>query len=250
LFRNRESLKEFKEFQECDKIMNEDPIISRHLDALVSIDGIGARMETWNYLFHILDKLIVAYFMQGNEYDENLYNKLYCDLEALFCNEEIPMNVIAPLHNFECEVDRVNLDPQLSIRKITEKEKDHIAKIAGDIRLGWFEISAFEYVIEYSPYYAKKMIGTSSPAKSPNEEANRVFRNLIYAMRLLKTGSIGFSHIISNTILDTAIKGGSITSSIPPEVTYGINYKLTTAEIDSLLTFWERMKSSKPHQYE
>jgi hypothetical protein len=108
--------------------------------------------------------------------------------------------------------------------------------------LGWHEIIAFQYIIEYSSYQAKKVIGMPSLAKSPNEEANRIFRNLIYTMRLFKTGSIGFSYIISNSILDTAIKGGSITGSFPPEITYGNNYKLTAAEIDSLLAFWRGMR--------
>ena len=43
-------------------------------------------------------------------------------------------------------------------------------------------------------------------------------------------------------VLDTAIKGGSITSSIPPEITHGINYKLTPEEIGHLLDFWKEMK--------
>ena len=243
LFRNLGILKQLPEFQQCDTIMHEDPIISRHLDVIVgSTDAIGARMETWNYLFHILDKLIIAYFIQGDEYDESLYNKLYCDLESLFYNEYIPMNVIAPLHNFECEVDRFNLDAQISIRKITQNEKNLILKIVGDISLGWPEISTFEYVIEYSTYYTKKLIGVSTPVKSPNEEVSKIFRNVICAMRLYKTGSIGFSFIISKAVLDTAIKGGATTSSVPLEVTYGNNYKLTRYEIDSLLTFWKKMK--------
>jgi hypothetical protein len=46
----------------CSSILDWVMIISIHLDVIVeSTDGIGARMETWNYLFHILDKLITAY---------------------------------------------------------------------------------------------------------------------------------------------------------------------------------------------
>src|SRR3954466_1943439 len=41
LFRNREPLKQIPEFQQCDTIMHNDPIISRHLDVIVgSTDGI------------------------------------------------------------------------------------------------------------------------------------------------------------------------------------------------------------------
>ena len=50
--------------------MHEDAVICNHLDVLVGNTTISAHMETWNYLFHILDKLLVEYFIHGNEFDE------------------------------------------------------------------------------------------------------------------------------------------------------------------------------------
>ena len=96
LFRHREEIEKLPEFQQCSIIMHEDPVISKHFDTLVGNSTIGAHMETWNYVFHILNKLLIEYYIHGNEFDEMLYRTLYSDLEAPFYNEEIPMTVIAP----------------------------------------------------------------------------------------------------------------------------------------------------------
>jgi hypothetical protein len=241
LDQHQERIKNLSEFQQCNIIMHQDPVVSKHLDTLVGSTVSSTHMEAWDYIAHILRRLLTKYFIYGNDFDEVLYRKLYSDLEALFYNKEIPMKAIAPLLHFESEVDQINLHNGLSIEKITPCERKHLLKMLKHVNLRWSDFSQFEYAIKYS-YPDKKIVGVSSSNDSIYEQIYQVLRNTISVSRLFKPGTIGASYVLLYPVLDTAINVENIITSNQPEITYGMNYKLTAQEITPFFKLWERLK--------
>jgi hypothetical protein len=136
-----ENLKQFPEFSDFDKVIHEDTVLSKHIDTLISGGMSGARMESYMYLFFIVDKLIVNYFLTGNKFDQELFYKLYCDLEYLFYHDDLPFKVIAPLRNFGSEKDTIDLGEGLIIRKITAEESKIFSRLADDLNMNCAKIA-------------------------------------------------------------------------------------------------------------
>jgi hypothetical protein len=109
-------LRESSEFSDYDKMMHEDPILSRYIDTFVSSGMSGGLMDTSKYIFFIVNELIIKYCLSDDKFDEGLFNSLYCDLEYLFYKKEMPFKVVTPLHHFGYELDVIKLNepPEIS----------------------------------------------------------------------------------------------------------------------------------------
>jgi hypothetical protein len=81
-----EALKQFSEFSDFDRIMHEDIVLSKHVDTLISNGMSGARIESSMYLFFILDKLIVSYFLSGKGSGLSNYFKVTETIQNITCS--------------------------------------------------------------------------------------------------------------------------------------------------------------------
>ena len=91
----------------------------------------------WTFFYFILDSILKSY-LKTCKFDDELFNELYCDLESFLYNEQIPLIIIAPLHNFKShssasDLDPINLDEGLLVRKITEDERKLLWKNGSDL---------------------------------------------------------------------------------------------------------------------
>src|SRR6478672_2851925 len=105
------------------------------------------------FFYFILNSILKSYFKIG-KFDNELFDELYCDLETFLYNERIPLNIIAPLHNCKShagswDLNIINLDDGLSIRKITDNERNMLWKNMAWNRLTFGDIGKFQYVIQY-----------------------------------------------------------------------------------------------------
>jgi hypothetical protein len=231
-------LKQFPEYSESDKIMKGDPLLSKHVGTLVSSGMSGARMDSSMYIFYILDESIGKFYLSGNKFDEILFTSLYCDLQFLFYNDDIPFKVIAPLHHFASNVNVIDLKEGLRIRKITKEERKSFSRLGEGLGLTWTHLAELEYTIEYS-FREKKTIGDSARI-SVNETAMNLLKKLIIVMRLFKDGSIGYSSTIWKPILKTAQRRRYIVvnclSCVITLGNFAVNLKLSGVHLAQFLT--------------
>jgi hypothetical protein len=236
IFKYERNLKASQEFSDYDKIMHEDPVLSKHVDTMVSSGTSGVYADSSLYIFFILNEMLAKYHISGNEFDEDLFKSLYCDLEHLFYNNGIPFKVVAPLLHFESKLDIMKLNEGLTIRKISEEERKTFPRLAEGLDLTWIQMEDFEYAIEYN-FMQKKSIGDSARI-SINDTVVNLLNRLVYVMRLFKEGALGFISTIWKPMLRTGIMGGGMFSSFPPQITYGTKYELDEVEASSFQTFW------------
>lgn len=240
IFKYERNLKASQEFSDFDRIMHKDPILSKHVDTMVSSGTSGVYADSSLYIFFILNEMLARYYVSGNEFDEVLFNSLYCDLEYLFYNDGIPFKVIAPLLHFGSKLDAIELNEGLTIRKISEEERKTFPRLAKGLDLTWIQMEDFEYAIEYN-YVQKKSIGDSARI-SINDTVVNLLNRLVSVMRLFGEGSLGFVSTIWKPMLRTGIMGGGMFSSFPPEITYGRKYELDEGKASSFQTFWHMEK--------
>jgi hypothetical protein len=232
-------LRESSEFSDYDKMMHEDPILSRYIDTFVSSGMSGGLMDTSKYIFFIVNELIIKYCLSDDKFDEGLFNSLYCDLEYLFYKKEMPFKVITPLHHFGYELDVIKLNEGLTIRKISAEERKIFARLQEGLGLSWEYLEEYEYGIEY--HYMQKISIGFPPEISWDATVRNLINKLILALRLFKEGSVGFTSQIWTPKLRTAVKGGGMYSPYPPEPTYGKKYELDQGEVSFFQDFWHAL---------
>ncbi len=120
VLRNKGTLQRSPKFKECEKIMQEDHQISKHIEIdVVEIDPIINRVNVWEYFSHMVRKFAIP-TIQFNEFQ---FAELYCDLEEFFYNDFVQVVYLAPLYGFDTNVDNIKLEEDLEIRNLRSEEK-------------------------------------------------------------------------------------------------------------------------------
>jgi hypothetical protein len=147
IYRNQQKL-EISEYIQCEEVMGKDAIISKQIGVIIGTSRLQAFMDTSKYLFYVLKKLLHE-FLLYDKFNEDLFNKLYCDLEAFFYDDFVPVRDITPLFNFRTDIDTIQLGKGLTIRKITNDEKNILLDEAVRIGILPHQINAVEYVLKH-----------------------------------------------------------------------------------------------------
>jgi hypothetical protein len=170
----------------------------------------------WTFFYFILDSILKSY-LKTCKFDDELFNELYCDLESFLYNEQIPLIIIAPLHNFKShssasDLDPINLDEGLLVRKITEDERKLLWKNMIWNRLTFGDIGRFEYVIQYQvnerKFLGQKKEDGSERRTSSIDDAQKVLDNVVTALRLQHEGAVGYSFIDCKDTLKIPVRIG------------------------------------------
>jgi hypothetical protein len=197
---HKKEMQELPEYVSYKETMFADSIISRHFRDNVGSPGFVLTLYDWTFFYFILNSILNSYFKTG-KFDDELFNELYCDLESFLYNERIPLIIIAPLHNFKphgsaWDLDSINLDEGLLIRKITENERNLFWENMVWNRLTFSDIGMFEYVIQYQVNERKFLVHEqeykSKRQTSSIYDAQKVLDNVITTLRLQHDGAVQF----------------------------------------------------------
>jgi hypothetical protein len=107
--------------------------------------------------------------------DEVFLQQLYNDLELFLYDENLPIVEVIPLYNFDSNVEFIDLDDGLSIRKISKEEESFFYNNAS---FDFFEISSWRYLIEYK-YYAEKIFTYNSTKSTIYDSTDKVINPLV-----------------------------------------------------------------------
>jgi Apea-like HEPN len=241
ILRYQKQIREFPKFKEYELLMQEDSNFSKHLGKNVGTMVGGARRDAWSFLSHILIKLLNSY-QENNVFDERLFLKMYNDLETFVDSDAIPELIITPLLNFESEIRNIKIDDDISIRRISDMEKEKFLDNTEDLRLTRLDISQITYVIQYK-IRIKKVFWDVREVNTDEAETldlAKMLGTIITAMRLFKRGAIAFSLITMQPLLDLPMLAMSFQfghSSLP--IAYGEKYNLGSKEYRALQFFWK-----------
>lgn len=237
ILRHQQDLEQTPEYIQFDEMMRNDNMLSKNL-GLIGTSRLKAAMFSSSYLFYVLKKLLTEFLLRDS-FNEGLFNKLYCDLESFFYSDVLPVKDITPLFNFKMNIDTIQLDEGLAIRKITNDEMRIFFDEVVDIGISSWSIGEIEYVIEYK-HSLRKVSGLTETG-DPYGITLATVRKLATILRLFKSGNLGFLFTRPFGILDIPIKPGGTVAGFSLVPVRGEAYNLVTEEISQFLELWNFM---------
>ena len=237
--KHKEALQIMQEYKDCLLIMQNDPILSKHIGKLVGTGQSKIRRDDWHYLSYGLVSLF-EYYHKNQQLDENLLRTLYGNLEKSLYSDSIPMVYTAPLHNFESDVDLVDLGNGLSIRKITVQEKEFLLN-ADLYNLLRSDVVQLKYLIECKQ--EEKKLFENEVAIESAEVPDKIINNVQTTLRLYKEGIVGYNIISRTAAFKNPVIGEVVTiSGLTRRSFMGSLYILNEAEIPEFRRFWDAVK--------
>jgi hypothetical protein len=243
----------FKGLPACQKAvqaLEADEIIAKQLNVLVGTNSGLRNLNTDD----CLRSLLITYLNEQEKIQSDIFSKIYEKMEDYFYQDIIPFRYLAPLSNFKMESERVELKPGFSITKLTLEERVSIlSRVYGMDALT--SHASYQGLIESSKYALEclqeepKVIGQRSeidPTKFAYHKVIQNFESAVATLRLYKSGSISYAHVIENSDTWNPV-GGTMHSPqflYPPSI-FGITYELTNSEIPGFVEFWRKFEQAQ-----
>ncbi len=243
LFANEEVLARLDAHQHALQAMMDDQTIAKHLNTLVGIPGTGRRIEGPECLRWFVTRLLEE--QQGIEFQENIFRKIYEDIEDFFYRDSFEFRIVCPLHLFQMQAERIALSPKLSIIRFSEEEKErmlarwgrYITPLSHRHNLAFFDF-AFELYVE-SP----KAIGGGLPENlegDPLSVARYTFDDVCSTLRLFKNGAVFYGEYwMEPTSWNVIGSQGTSLRRWTSGHLYGPIYTLSEDEVPMFFEFWK-----------
>lgn len=234
---------ELPEVKACAKIMLGDVAIRREFASRIS-DKSGKPIEKPPirsiYEFY-LRPFLSQYFMILKDVglDQDTFNALYTRFEEYLYSDSLKYKIISPLAGFKSDVDVIELEKNLKIRRMSEEETNKLWKPRDAFVppiIQPMDALALKYALE-SPFSHRK----GSPLD--RRILAQVFEGVVTAFRLFKSGTVDFFFTQEIPILWEPY--GGIAYHFKKRADYlGLNYYLEKKEIDDFVEFWKEFRDT------
>jgi len=243
VFKLWNKIKELQEYKDCIKCMNKDEIIKEHLNKLVGTYEQKGRVD----IDRILQTLIlgIVYHQNNFKFEENIFLQHFKKIEEFFIHPKIKFYASAPLEGFISGVNKIQLDKNLRIIRISKEDLIKLLKLGRyGLPVPQNRIFHFRFLLEMT-YETDKIIGEKKekPAVLPSQEVKQVFNKVVSALRLFKAGTVGYNFIQTKSLSWTPIGGTSTTSGIFTYPYFG-QYKLEEHEIEEFKSLFKKIKKA------
>ena len=238
---HEDELRKLKEYITGVETVSRNTLVQGHYHGKIS-DSSGKIIENPDIRpfvgveFFISPLMALIEQVQSPRFDEEVFNELYQSIEKrLLYGEGRLYHYYAPLFNFDSKVERLELEGNISIRKISAPMLKSIwyhSRFGGLVPL--FQLHEMGYVIEMSHKHPKgQLISEEIPRKT--------IERVVSALRLFKKGLPGFNVLYHDT--------GASMPGFAPRDFYGEQYVLETTEAKEFLDFWKLFKKiTEPHR--
>jgi hypothetical protein len=227
------------DFTACNKIMHNDPLLSKQIDCLVGSWYGAYYMTVFEYLGHLIAKQFANTY-EKTAFSLERFDRAYLDLEQLLYEEKFPVMAHSPLHNFDSDVDSLELENGLCIRKIISKDKEtQLARSVYDEKLR-YGILAPKYIIEFK-FETTKIVGPKNVSNNPplNENEHEMINRVLTALRLFKSGRVGIHTVETIQVLDLLPIYSHASGNSFNGPSFGNTYFLSRQEIESFKQLWK-----------
>lgn len=235
-------IKELPQFEVFKTNLIADEKINKQINHLVGTRNFQFRID----LDRIIEIILTKMLEQSNLEFEERFNSVYKEFEDFFYSDKLTYIVFSPLQHFDCQINEFKLNERLSIRKITDEEKNQLWKMLKFSHIPTIDIHFLHYGIFDVCQPDKIIIEDGSVSKldekiSETQLMKDSIRRLISALRLFKKGSFG-TNLIQFTPVGNPFGFGFSTSEIGYKSFLGPTYILCKEEIEIFLNFWNDIK--------
>ncbi len=238
---------EIPEYSKCVSVMLEDPVISKHIDNHIATVNGGFWLSAWDYLSDVIVSQFPSY--PNNDvpkFSIERFESTYTDLEQFFYSEGLPESVIAPLQNFDCDQDRIDLGQDLFIRKLTEQEQQSMLNSTNTWLPAFWSINV-KFVLQCN-LMSRKAFNVAIPdwvkEFSPLTVLNTAEEKISIALtilRLFKSGAVGISYLRRKCSLNIPFFRNMTAWQTVHGIYIGSTYNLTKEELPSFHLFWSNI---------
>lgn len=219
--------------------MEEDKKVARHLNipagkvAEPIVDG------DW-CLLSLLIQLLQE--QQDMNFQEAVFDRIYREFEDYFYRDVLEHRYLCPLTEFHMKAERIELGPKFSIITVPEEEKDGMLTRLSLGSLPYLSRHAIDSMAYAFEFYIEvpKVIG-KTPAipqeDSSDQVAKEKFDEACSALRLFKSGAVGYDFIQKTTSGDP-FRFIETYGSSRPKPRLGL-YVLLNGEISAFSVFWQ-----------
>lgn len=234
--KHRDQIVVLPEFIALVELMVEDTILKDKLHGILIDEKepvILSNIST-TFIYYWIIPIIESFVERSQSFvfNSRLCDELYKKYEDFFYVRERDLNPTASLHNFKSELDVIQLDKNLKIRKIYEKEQKRLWRETFSI-IPKFDIPSIKFVLE-----AQYMVSEYRPDESAY--LNELFDRVISAVRLFKKGIFGYNRITTKIYWACPLSKASMSfGKSYYEPFSGAQYMLSKNEAEDLVKFWE-----------
>ncbi len=224
-----------------ESLMRSD-LLERHIERVAARQG---RQMQKSDIEHFVENSLVKKFLfrligdtNSLEFDESRFDRLYAALEDSLTTEEIQYVLLAPLRNFECTTERIQLSDGLEIRRLSKEELNGILK--GN-RFGL--VPMFELLMIKFGVVCRFNVPIDAQMDFTQDVRERITL-VITALRLWKAGAVGIvAHfLLPESIWRTGAQG--IISPTAPRFLVGTPYQLAESEVPGFLGLFRNLRES------
>ena len=90
------------------------------------------------------------------EFNEQAFDNLYLELEDFLASENLQYTFLAPIHNFSCATDRVQLTDEIQIKRLTVEELSIFLEANKSGLVPLTQLLQFRFAVSYAVRFAKK----------------------------------------------------------------------------------------------
>lgn len=229
-------------YSELLETLKTDPTISKHIDAQIGTASFRFSFTAWDFIGNLLEKQL-SRLHEKLEFDSDTFEKSYRNLERFFYSDSIPTTSQAPLHNFDSEIENIDLGGGLSIRRLGSTEQEALFSEHSS-QFPRYDIMRLRYVVEFH-FETKKLFGPLDQGNlSADEgitESREKIGTLVTTLRLFKPGVTGTGMVRTCHETDIPLFGG-ITTGYPSYGEYvGKQYHLPASELEDFRRFWKEI---------
>lgn len=239
----KDEIMKTEEFNTFSEVTKSDKIISSQLDKRVGTRMGMKRLE----IFDIVLKSISSFLADTEiiSFNDSVFKEKYLKIENLLYSKEIEFERITPLCGFFTDTNKIVLDDNLSIVKLSETEIIGLLKLGIKIRHSFgpgnfiHSINQFAIKLTYSlpKIVGDKNIKGSSRAHNPYIKGDQE-QAVLNALRLFKEGKV---YSLSTLNKSKSVFGSQVTYNIgfPLKSFMTNNFKLIEKEKSNFLEFWK-----------
>jgi hypothetical protein len=197
LFAAQDVLLKLPEFDLVVAESGDDPVISEHVKRGYTTSLGGATLDSQTWVLALVAQSLIA--PDRPTIDRAKFNTAFDDLMTFFDQSEIPMVGVAPLHGIDLPVVPLQPANDITLTALTKEERnlhwEQWGRHASALGVG--PLGRERYVARIS-VVIPKWIGFSEQRpdlEHPYNFVERRLQHLMSAIRLLRTGQVGFTQL-------------------------------------------------------
>jgi len=243
LFQVEPEVKKMPEYQTCLELVEADNKIGALLTKLV---GTLSSRSNVGDADNVLRAFLAQHYLKNPEFNLKTFNENYFAFEELFYTDELRLQSVTKLYNFNMDVDEIDFGDGLKIVKTVEQKESTENLMARHRYQPYRLFSKSKFTIQRK-YIKKRIVGNDSrltdKVQDELKENPEIFDLVIKSLRLLKSSGVYRDHVITSETL-TFLPISSISSRSPfkDSTIIGSKCELSDSEADEVKDIFKKLQ--------